>query len=238
LKTETGKNRPSHLRWLAYGALAWFSLLMLRITLNYWPMRDDAGFLQIKQQYLGILVWKAAFWVHVFSSMFTLVAGFTQFSPAILRGRRSLHRWMGRLYVVAILVVSGPSSLVMAFYANGGIGSRIAFVTLAVLWLATTAMAWRKVVQRQWQAHRDWMIRSYALTLSAITLRCWKYLLIFFFEPRPMDVYRLVAWLGFVPNLLVAERIIRRMRRKRSESGVEGREPPVNLRSSKRPCPR
>ena len=53
------------------------------------------------------------------------------------------------------------------------------------------------------------MIRSYALTLSAITLRVWKLGLALTLEPRPMDLYRVVAWLGFIPNLIVAEIIIR-----------------------------
>jgi hypothetical protein len=41
-------------------------------------------------------------------------------------------------------------------------------------------------------------------------LRAWKWLLVLVFDPRPMDVYRLVAWLGFVPNLILAEWLIRR----------------------------
>jgi hypothetical protein len=52
------------------------------------------------------------------------------------------------------------------------------------------------------------MYRSFALTLSAITLRLWKYLLVGVFHPRPMDVYQVVAWLGWTLNLIVAEWII------------------------------
>ena len=52
------------------------------------------------------------------------------------------------------------------------------------------------------------MIRSFALTLSAITLRLWKYLIVLAFQPRPMDVYHIVAWLGWVVNLIIAEIII------------------------------
>lgn len=194
-------------------ALAWFSWLMLQITLDYWPVRDNAGFLQIKQQYLGISHWKTAFWVHVFTSMFALAAGFTQFFPRVLRRLPRLHRWMGRAYVLNVCLITGPASLIMGFYANGGITSRAAFVTLALAWLLTTALGWRTAVRRQWHRHREWMVRSYALTLSAITLRAWKYLLVLLFDPRPMDVYRLVAWLGFVPNLVVAEWLIRCRRR-------------------------
>ncbi|MES2660270.1 MAG: DUF2306 domain-containing protein [Verrucomicrobiota bacterium] len=195
--------------WLV---LAFFTILMARITFEYWPIRHDAAFLQIKQQYLGIKHWELAFWVHVFTSMLPLLAGFTQFAPWILRKQPRVHRLMGRVYVITVCFITGPASLIMAFYANGGITSRIAFVTLALLWLGTTAMGWRTVLQRKWQVHREWMIRSYALTLSAITLRAWKYAIVFAFEPRPMDAYRIVAWLGFVPNLLIAEWLIRRYR--------------------------
>jgi hypothetical protein len=197
---------------VALAALAFFSWLMLRITLEYWPIRSDAAFLQIKQQYIGIRHWELAFWIHVFTSMLPLLAGFTQFSGWVLRRHRKLHRTMGKVYVISVLFVTGPASLVMAFYANGGITSRIAFVILALLWLTTTAMGWRKVISRDFSAHREWMIRSYALTLSAITLRAWKYLIVFAFEPPPMDVYRIVAWLGFIPNLILAEWWIRRRR--------------------------
>jgi predicted membrane protein DUF2306 len=215
-------------RVLGYAMLAWLSWLMLEITLNYWPVRDDAGFLQIKQEYLGIRHWEVAFWVHVFTSMLALVAGFTQFAPEILRRVPKLHRWMGRCYVVNVCFVTGPASLIMAFYANGGITSRLAFATLATGWLVTTAMGWRLALRRQWVRHREWMMRSYALTLSALTLRVWKYTLVLLFEPRPMDVYRLVAWLGFVPNVLVVEWLIRRARR-RASSGAEGNDPSLSL---------
>lgn len=204
---------------MAVLALAWFSWLMLRITLDYLPVRDDAGFLQIKQQYLDISHWKAAFWVHVFTSMFALLAGFTQFFPSVLRRMPRLHRWLGRSYVVNVCFITGPASLIMAFYANGGITSRAAFVILAVGWLFTTAMGWRTALRQDWGRHREWMIRSYALTLSAITLRAWKYMLVLTFDPRPMDVYRLVAWLGFVPNILLAEWLVRRRHRRGSQTG-------------------
>lgn len=196
-------------------ALAFFSWLMLGITLEYWPIRSDAAFLQIKQQYLGIRHWEIAFWTHVFTSMLPLLAGFTQFSPFILQRRPRIHRLMGKIYVLSVCFVTGPASLVMAFYANGGLTSRIAFAMLAILWLLTTAMGWWKISSRDWKSHSEWMTRSYALTLSAITLRVWKYLIVMTFAPPPMDTYRIVAWLGFIPNLIFAEWWIRRGRIKR-----------------------
>ena len=190
--------------------LAFFFVLMGQITLQYLPVRTDAAFLQTKQEYIHITPWLIAFFVHVFTSIFVLAAGFTQFSPGILRRYKTIHRTMGKCYIVIILFVTGPASFIMALLANGGITSRIAFTSLSLLWMYSTAKAWQTVKAKQYAQHRNWMYRSYALTLSAVTLRAWKWLLIFLFHLRPLDAYKLVAWLGFVPNLLVAEWIIRK----------------------------
>ncbi len=126
---------------------------------------------------------------------------------------------MGYIYVADILLITGPAGLLMGFYANGGITSRIAFVLLALLWIFFTAMALIKARQKDFKAHRRFMIRSYALTLSAITLRAWKYVITNAYHLDdslvfpPMDVYRVVAWLGWVGNLIFAEWWIRRNKR-------------------------
>jgi hypothetical protein len=51
-------------------------------------------------------------------------------------------------------------------------------------------------------------LRSYALTFSGVTLRIWLPLLMIPFEFE--TAYPMVAWLAWVPNLLVAEWAIRR----------------------------
>jgi hypothetical protein len=188
--------------------LAFFTWLMASITMSYIPYNTDVGFLRIKQEYISIDQWRVAFFIHVYASIWVLFAGFTQFSKRLLKTRPTLHRTMGYIYVVDVLLITGPAGLLMGFYANGGIPSRIAFVTLAVLWIFFTAMALLKARQKDFKSHRRYMIRSYALTLSAITLRAWKYGITNTMELPPMDVYRAVAWLGFVPNLIIAEWLI------------------------------
>ena len=105
-------------------------------------------------------------------------------------------------------MVTGPSGLLMSFYANGGVSSQTAFVLLSVLWMGFTAMALYKAIKKDFTAHRIFMIRSFALTLSAITLRCWKVLLVNFTDIQPMDRYRIIAWLAWTLNLIIAEWII------------------------------
>lgn len=188
--------------------LAFFCWLMASITLAYIPYNTDVGFLRIKQHYIHIDQWRIAFFIHVYASMWVLLAGFTQFSKAIQRNQPKLHRTLGYIYVVDVLLITGPAGLLMGFYANGGLWSRIAFVLLAVLWIYFTAMALIKARQKNFKAHRNYMIRSYALTLSAITLRAWKYAITNTVTLPPMDVYRVVAWVGWVGNLVVAEWLI------------------------------
>jgi len=183
---------------------------MATITVAYLPYNTDVGFLRIKQQYITIDEWRIAFFIHVYASMWVLLAGFTQFSRSIQQRYPRLHRGMGYIYVTDVLLITGPAGLLMGFYANGGLSSRIAFVLLAVLWIYFTAMALIKAKQKDFTAHRNYMIRSYALTLSAITLRAWKYAITNMVELPPMDVYRVVAWVGWGLNLIVAEWVIAR----------------------------
>jgi len=185
---------------------------MARIVMQYVPYNTDVGFLRIKQQYINIDQWRTAFFIHVYASFWVLLAGFTQFSKKLQRNYPRIHRTMGYVYVVDVLCITGPAGLLMGFYANGGISSRIAFITLALLWIFCTAMALYKARRKDFKSHRNYMIRSYALTLSAITLRAWKFGINNSFELPPMDVYRTVAWLGWTLNLVVAEFLIYRLR--------------------------
>jgi uncharacterized membrane protein len=193
---------------------------MLRIILLYTSLRTDVAFLQLKQMYIHITLWRVAFFTHVFTSMFALVAGFTQFSKTLLKKKPKLHRTMGYIYVVDILFVTGPSGLIMSYYANGGISSQIAFGLLSVLWIVFTAIALNKAIKKDFISHKKFMIRSYALTLSALSLRTWKVLLAQFTHLAPMDRYRIIAWLGWGLNLLIAEIIIlQQMKKNLSKRG-------------------
>lgn len=198
-----------------YALLAFFLVLMILITLPYFAFDDHTAFLRIKQSVINNSVWKTAFYVHVLTSCFSIIAGFTQFSKQIQRKNATLHRGIGKMYVVVVLLLSGPSGFVMALYANGGILSQVAFTILSVLWMYCTYKAFDAARNRDFIDHEKFMIRSFALTLSAITLRAWKYILVLTFRPPPMDAYMIVAWLGWVPNLIIAEIIVSRMVQKR-----------------------
>jgi hypothetical protein len=154
-----------------------------------------------------------AFYIHVYTAIFTVLAGFTQFSVTIKRKYPRLHKYIGWLYIIVLLLLAAPSGLFIGLYANGGLSSQISFALLSVLWFIFTLIGLKKIIKKDIFKHRIYMIRSFSLTLSAITLRAWKYIIVVLFHPKPMDVYILVAWLGWILNLIVAEIIIYKLKK-------------------------
>lgn len=188
--------------------LCYFSYLMILITLQYVPIDFSAAFLGVKEEEIKLTHYQIAFFTHVYTSIFVLIFGITQFSAYIRNKFAPLHRSLGKAYVLLVLLFAAPSGLVMGYYGNGGISSQISFCLLAVLWFWFTLKAYTSIRKKNFIAHRNYMILSYALTLSAISLRLFKWILSNTLELPPMDMYRIVSWAGWLFNLAIALLII------------------------------
>ncbi|MFI5140816.1 MAG: DUF2306 domain-containing protein [Bacteroidia bacterium] len=165
-------------------------------------------FLLTKQSIIHIKHWRCAFYAHILSSIFVLLAGVVQFWNYFLIRFKKWHRRIGKLYVFVVLFVSGPGGLVMSFYANGDLTAKISFVLLSVLWILFTALAFMYALKRDFVLHRNFMMRSYALTLSAVTLRGYAFLLPYFSHLEAKQEYALLAWSSWTINLIIAEILI------------------------------
>jgi hypothetical protein len=150
----------------------------------------------------------AAAFAHLLGGSLALVAGAFQFNFWLRSRFIAVHRWLGRLYVLAV-AVGGVASFALALYAFGGAVAQVGFALLAVCWMGSTLNGYRNIRQSSQSAHRIWMIRSYALTLAAVTLRV--YIPLSQLAGISITVaYPAIAWLCWVPNLLVAEWFLRR----------------------------
>jgi uncharacterized membrane protein len=148
----------------------------------------------------------AAF-VHFMGGAIALIAGAFQLNSRLRTHFIEVHRWFGRLYVVAV-AIGGVAALALALHSFGGLIAHVGFGLLAVCWIGSTLNAYRHIRQGNLSTHRDWMIRSYALTLAAVTLRV--YLPSSQLAGIPMTAaYPVIAWLCWVPNLLIAEWFVR-----------------------------
>ncbi|WP_027378568.1 DUF2306 domain-containing protein [Chryseobacterium daeguense] len=202
------RNIPSLIKILLIAGFGYFFWLMLKITLEYIPLKTDVSFLMIKQtevdertEYLYF------FYTHVYTSIFVLLAGFL----AIVRkdfGLKNFHKNSGKVYIFLILLFAAPSGIYMGIFANGGFISKISFVILGCFWWFSTFKAYQQARQKQFIDHKKWMWRSFAFTLSAVTLRMWKVIIVYLFHPNPMDVYQIIAWLGWIPNIILIEFLI------------------------------
>jgi len=150
-------------------------------------------------------------YTHVFAAAVALTLGPFQFSAALRARHPALHRWLGRLYLGVGVLIGGLAGLYMAAHAFGGAVARLGFASLALIWLYTGLRAYVAIRARDIAAHRRWMVRNFALTFAAVTLRLW----------LPASVasgvvfelaYPVIAWLCWVPNLVIAEVAFNRTR--------------------------
>jgi len=106
---------------------------------------------------------------HALAGAVALCLGATQFSSRLRRGHVRLHRILGRSYVTAV-AISAPLGIWVTILRNE-LPLRIAVITQAFLWFLTTAVAFYCIRHRNFEQHRQWMIRSYAITLIFLTDR-------------------------------------------------------------------
>jgi uncharacterized membrane protein len=170
---------------------------------------SDAGLVSFKLQKpdFQLTPWVYVLYAHIVTAMLALIFGPFQIFLKKSKARVRQHRLLGYVYVISI-TVSGIVSLYLSLFATGGWIAGLSFFGLDVLWVATTWIALRKIMFKDIQAHKEWMLRSYALTFAAVTLRIWLAPVTLLFGEFEAG-YRVVAWLCWVPNLLVIELVIR-----------------------------
>ena len=190
--------------------IAYTSYLLILLSLPYIHFERDIEFLETKQLIYHIKPWKYSFYIHVFFSPIVILSGLFQFNRWLILYRPKIHRILGYIYITTVLLISAPSALVMSFYANGGRLAQISFVTLTLCWILFTLIAFQRAKKGNYTSHVKWMLRSYALTLSAVTLRFYAYLFdVFNVNIPPRETYILVSYLSWIPNILFVQLLIR-----------------------------
>lgn len=192
---------------LAIG-VAVFSLQYLR------PGMPD-GFVQQLALFRAHAGW---FRLHLVAGAIALALGPFQFLAGWRARRPGFHRWMGRLYAGCV-AVSAIAGFYLAGLSYAGWPTHLAFYGLTVLWLVTTGNAVRLILGGDVAAHQRWMLRSYALTFAAVTLRLW--LAGFILAGVSFDnAYIMASWLGWVPNLIFVDVYLRRSRASGQDHGT------------------
>lgn len=203
---------------LGWGLLATGAVLLALTASRYYTLDPDVYFQREVYQARTL-----ALLTHITGMMLALLAGPLQLHRRLRERRLRWHRVGGRVYVAGA-GVGGLAGLYLAQFTASGAVSDAGFAVLAIGLLLTTTVAVVRVVSGDVQGHREWMTRSYALVFAAVMLRLYL---------APLQVvlgehrgYAVVAWACWVPNLLVAEWLVRtrpRPRREPTPGSVEGR---------------
>ena len=188
----------------------WAFLILLslfifyRHALQYFDFSSSAYEDHLKP-FAGVLI------VHISTSAVALLAGPLQFIKSLRKKHNKLHRITGRLYMGCVLI-GGTSGLYLAIfhlmltvhYITFGAG----LAGLAIAWLTTSGMGLKSVLDKNFQQHREWMIRSYTVTCAFTTFRLLFALIESILPIQKIDAFNICAWSCWAIPLLVVEVIL------------------------------
>jgi len=190
------------------------SLATIAFVARYLAFNPDTYFPEQREVYMRR---EFVLGVHVLSGMLALAVGPFQFVGKIRRRFLRLHRCFGVIYIASCTGL-GLSGLILATTSYAGWTTSLAFGLLGLSMLFTTWTALRMVLARRIGDHRRWMIRSFSLIFAAVMLRVMSPLYELlkgagWASASSETAYMWIAWLCWVPNLLIAGWITRRPKR-------------------------
>lgn len=147
---------------------------------------------------------------HISGGLIALAIGPFQFWKIFRNKFMTTHRWLGRIYLTAILIGT-ISSTYLAWTSGIRVNFSWAFGLqgLAFAWITTASMAYISVVRGLILQHKEWMIRSYVVTFAFVTFR-WlndsqiAHQLMTKFEERGPTL----IWLSWTIPLLITEIVL------------------------------
>ncbi|GAA5229961.1 DUF2306 domain-containing protein [Arthrobacter cryoconiti] len=145
--------------------------------------------------------------IHAVPAGLALVLGPIQFITPLRTRFPRAHRITGRIYMISV-VFAAIAAIVATGLSVDGFSAQVAFALLGVAWLYTVVQGYRTIRRGEVQLHRVWMVRNYALTFSAVTLRIF---LVSGLALRPVlgiefaEVYSASVWAAIFINVVIAE---------------------------------
>lgn len=189
--------------------VAAFSLLLIYNTLPYFSFSQHFEFIQERSLLFEGSVYKGAFYIHIMAGALCIGAALIQFSRYILKKSKKIHRMSGKVYVFVVLFLGAPTGLYMSFFAKGSFWERSLFMFMAIWWFITTLYGLTTIHKKNVIAHKVWMMRSYAMAMTAVTFRVY-HIIFYILGWGHLENYELSLWISVIGNMLFTEFIIYR----------------------------
>ncbi|UHA73245.1 DUF2306 domain-containing protein [Paenibacillus sp. 481] len=196
---------------------SWFSCMLVFVISLMWVLHTFSknvivdpnltAFLSTKTTPIDAQPWLLAVKIHIALAMISMLTGPFGFVTRIRTQRPHIHRLIGKMYVLSILL-NGIPSFYLAAYATGGWVSTAGFICLNAVWLYATFKAYFTIKNRQVEAHRRWMIRSFAITLANLELYVLKTIFKSGLDMNADLAYTIAVWASIAVSLFIAELVI------------------------------
>jgi uncharacterized membrane protein YozB (DUF420 family) len=115
--------------------------------------------------------------LHMIGGTIMLFLGLANLYTGTTGKQFKYHKTIGRTYLIggSVGAIAAIGLTLSPFHKSAGAGiftnTSVSLVTLASSWLIAAAMAYRAVRNGRYDAHRDWVIRSYILAWSFVFCR-------------------------------------------------------------------
>ncbi len=144
---------------------------------------------------------------HVAAATLAIGIGGWQFLPELRSRWPGWHRWIGRIYIAASLFASS-----VAIFRTAGMArldaAGLGLAVTALLWTVMTIAGLWAICGRSFTVHRRWMIRSYALALTQVTLRIYTNGMADLGIAESATAYPTLVWAALISNLAFAEWVV------------------------------
>lgn len=191
--------------WLQAVVILWFLRSLALILWEYrfyFPVNfQQSSFLAGRELELPANYWPA-FYVHLLVAPLTFVFGALLYFSTRLKLTSLMHRRLGKIQWIMIVLFLTPSSLVMACYSRGGLWSGSGLAILAALTALSITLAAVHVQRQQYQKHRYWATVCWLCLLSTFVLRMIMGLL-YAVDAESITAYRVMAWGSWLVPIVI-----------------------------------
>lgn len=176
--------------WFNY-AVGYFAWNAEAFGPHYWPQRG------------GLIV-------HITGGTLALLIGPFQIWMGMKHRYMNIHRVTGFLYLGGLAVgVIGAATMLKNTVADFGMHFAIGLGGLAMAWVITGGMAYYAIRKRNYDQHREWMIRSYVVTFAFATFRLFDdYIPHAGLGMTQVDYLAMLSWTSWMVPLMITEAIM------------------------------
>jgi uncharacterized membrane protein len=153
-------------------ALITITLSALALLAAWFIVKSALPYFNFSPTHYGSYFWprRWGLLLHVAGGVTALTVGIVQLWLGLTHRVATLHRALGKVYV-GVIAVASIAGFYLSLTSSGNPPYASGLFFLCVAWVVTTTMAVLAIRRRNLPQHREWMMRSYAVTFAFVTFR-------------------------------------------------------------------